>query len=640
MQKIESILWRGMLTVITAAAMFVLTYRYAFAEETAGGEVYFTHSHTAVCKTVESVRCSRNHSFWLHRSEKGAYHCSGCDAQTAHKVETDVHRCADTGDTWQENGYTQCSICGTIHSRWGGPPGDTHFYNRETLQCGLSQGERTAGVRITADGAWTNQGVTLTAKQTIFKNDGMGSIAYSWDGGSFTAEENGVYTVSATNGAGVSLTASIEISCIDKTVPVILSGDTQGMTAAGISVSVSASDEESGLPDAPYSYDGGVTWTAGASCRVEEGREIFLCVRDRAGNISRKTIKRSDFPYPPTLPAPQPAPQPSQTGPDGEKKPADSPSSEGQREKEDKDFSLEGSVPGGLEEAGAEKEKPDAEKTGSGTAERKPDGGKNGSGRTKDGKASAGADGRKGAAHRKKQPFLLRPQPALLKEPSSVKAGSDSGGFRVMRMDKSHAGMAGAPDAPDAETIAAYMQAAAAGSRGGGNGAKDGLQSRPDDAQEGCPAQGSGQSSMQNGKDGGARYALTDGLSTRKKRGAAGIMQEILRWVKDYAALLAVAPAGLVLCMLGRMLWLSSAELYCYEGGSEYRRLGVLCIRKRKKGLELYLPEYILTKTGAQRYRLVVKEGLVKRFGRKELLVHSGGHHMCRPLEECVDFVL
>ena len=35
MQKIESILWRGMLTVITAAAMFVLTYRYAFAEETA-----------------------------------------------------------------------------------------------------------------------------------------------------------------------------------------------------------------------------------------------------------------------------------------------------------------------------------------------------------------------------------------------------------------------------------------------------------------------------------------------------------------------------------------------------------------------------------------------------------------------------
>ncbi len=35
MYKMEHVLWRGVLTVITAAAMFVLLYRYTCAEEIA-----------------------------------------------------------------------------------------------------------------------------------------------------------------------------------------------------------------------------------------------------------------------------------------------------------------------------------------------------------------------------------------------------------------------------------------------------------------------------------------------------------------------------------------------------------------------------------------------------------------------------
>ena len=129
MQKTEHILWRGIVTAITAVALFILTYRYASAEEISGGEVYFTHSHVAGCKTLENVRCSANHAFYYHTSEKGTYHCSSCNAQTTHSVEVDVYRCVDVenASTWQQNGYTKCTICGTIHSTWGGDPGSIHY---------------------------------------------------------------------------------------------------------------------------------------------------------------------------------------------------------------------------------------------------------------------------------------------------------------------------------------------------------------------------------------------------------------------------------------------------------------------------------------------------------------------------------
>ena len=48
----------------------------------------------------------------------------------------------------------------------------------------------------------------------------------------------------------------------------------------------------------------------------------------------------------------------------------------------------------------------------------------------------------------------------------------------------------------------------------------------------------------------------------------------------------------------------------------------------------------MLTKTGAPRYRLVVKNGLIKRFGKMDLVVYSDAYSLRRPLEECVDFVL
>lgn len=620
MQKMEHILWRGIVAAITAAVIFLLTYRYTSAEEIAGEEVYFTHSHVAGCKTVESVSCSRNHSFWLHRSEKGTYHCSSCNAQTTHNIETDVHRCADTGDTWQENSYTKCSICGTIHSTWGGPPGNTHFYNKEKITCGLSQGERTSSVKIVADGAWTNQGVTLMAKWTVLKNDLSGSVSFNWDGGSLFVTENGTYTVNAVNGAGASVTASIEINCIDKTVPVILSvsGDTQGMTAGGISILVEAEDGESGLADAPYSFDGGATWTVGSSFWLEEGKPVSLRVRDKAGNTSERIVQRGDFPYPPqaptqppVTPAPQPTPVPQ---------PPDTKAESGTTNVVPQ-LSAGGEEGNGIGEPAENKALSGSNNTapdGNGNNKNgKPEGGKGGSekpkgtktesGKTENGKMPANADGNgkdtpKQNGSSRSASFQKGPQPAILKE--NTQGSGAKGGFRVVRMNKAQAaGMAGAGTLKEGtEAMAAYMQAV-------------------------------------TGTE--ARYALTGGLTGRNGQANAGPAYEIVSWITENAGPVAgVLLSGFGLFWGCRLLWLYSVELYCYDDGNEYRRLGLLYIKKRKKALELYLPDYMLDKTGVPRYRLVVKDRLVKRFGKMDLVVYSDEHRLCRPLEDCVDFVL
>lgn len=622
MQKMEHILWRGIVTAITAAALFLLTYRYSYAEEISGEEVYFTHSHVAGCEKSESTNCGRNHVFYYHTSEEGTYHCNGCNAQTAHKVEIDVYRCTDFANavTWQQSGYTKCVICGTIHSTWGADPGP-HPLSRKTIICGILEGEPTVSVKIIADGAWTNQGVTLRAKQTVLKNDSSDNITFSWGGESLFVTENGTYTVDAVNGAGASVTASIEINCIDKNAPVILSvsGNTQGMTASGISVSVTAEDRESGLADAPYSIDGGATWTAGSSFWVEEGRAVSLRVRDKAGNTSEKIVKRSDFPYPPPVPTPSPAtpapapqitptPQPSDIKTDGGTKDTDTRTPTGGDEDQDNGgLSENGSLSGGSQNAKTSGTgKPEGEKTGSEKAE------------SENAKTTINAGGSG------KQPRLL-----ILKE--EVQGSNTGRGFRVVRMDKAQtAGSTVSTPEEGTAAMAAYMQAVT-----GTWGAQSGVQNG---------AQGGVQNGLQDGKeaaDAGARYALTGGLSLQENRAGEGAVQQILSWLKERAGLIAGITLSCLGILLGcRLLWLYSVELYCYADGNEYRRLGLLYIRKRKKELDLYLPDYILTKTGVPRYRLVVKNRLIKRFGKMDLVVHSDEHCLRRPLEECVDFVL
>ena len=89
-----------------------------------------------------------------------------------------------------------------------------------------------------------------------------------------------------------------------------------------------------------------------------------------------------------------------------------------------------------------------------------------------------------------------------------------------------------------------------------------------------------------------------------------------------------------------RLIWLHSVILYCYNGGEEYRRIGLLHLRRKKHEFELYLPEYMLETRGTPRYRLMFKSRLIKKHGGEDLVVHGEDYKLRQPLEECVDFVL
>lgn len=107
----------------------------------------------------------------------------------------------------------------------------------------------------------------------------------------------------------------------------------------------------------------------------------------------------------------------------------------------------------------------------------------------------------------------------------------------------------------------------------------------------------------------------------------------------------AITCIGFLLCVSATggivyLMWLHTAVLYCYDGGEAYRKIGLFQIKRGKKELEIYLPDYILQSTKAFRYRLMLRNRLVKRCGNQELVVYNEDNKLRQQVEECVDFVL
>lgn len=71
-----------------------------------------------------------------------------------------------------------------------------------------------------------------------------------------------------------------------------VTGDTGSMSKTAISVTVAASDAESGLAEAPFSTDGGSSFGTANTFTVTEGNPVTFVVKDKAGNTTQKTIKR------------------------------------------------------------------------------------------------------------------------------------------------------------------------------------------------------------------------------------------------------------------------------------------------------------------------------------------------------------
>ena len=373
------------------------------------------------------------------------------------------------------------------------------------------------------------------------------SISFSWGSNERVVEENGTYTVNAINSAGQTITGSITINCLDKIPPVINNaiGDTSNMTQNSIPVMLDAIDAESGLAEMAFSFDGGNTYNNSCNFTVSDGVDVVCVVRDKAGNTAVKTVKRSDFPYPPP---PAPIETPTSTPVSKEITPI---------------------PPTGMVES---KEENTTTKT---LPENK----------VKTPESSKKTEDQKSKAHPVKEKDDMNAD-------SNFESSQETGTISIHRMKEKN----------EIPSKASYT-----------------------DTPKDDPV-----------LDGDLPKQIEESDTAR-----SGGIYSIENWFYKYGRII----AGVILIMasllwVGKTFWRQTAFLYCYNGGEEFRKLGLLHLKRKKSEFTLFLPDYLLDEAETPRYRLLIHKKLVKKYKEMDIVLQSEEHKLRQPLEECVDFVL
>ena len=144
---------------------------------------------------------------------------------------------------------------------------------------------------------WTNGNVTLTITATDDES-GLHEEAYSFDGGVTWQADN--YKEYSENTSGIVIQVrdevgniatyeTIDITNIDKKAPTIeaVEQNPTDWTNGNVTITVIAEDNESGLHEKAYSFDGGKTWQADNYKEYSENTSgISIKVRDVAGNVT------------------------------------------------------------------------------------------------------------------------------------------------------------------------------------------------------------------------------------------------------------------------------------------------------------------------------------------------------------------
>lgn len=205
---------------------------------------------------------------------------------------------------------------------------------------------------ITKDpSTWTRKNVTVTVTAQDQQPDlagengeetgigcGLAQKAWSFDGGetfqeegSYCAEDNGRLELVVRDKLGNETRRSLEISNIDREKPHIsVTQKPEKWVEGALQLHIRAWDGESGLPDRPFSWDGGTSWTYKTEREVSESEEGFykVLVRDRAGNQNYEELNIvREEPELVTQETPEEMPQ-EEPGPAAVEKPAEARSME------------------------------------------------------------------------------------------------------------------------------------------------------------------------------------------------------------------------------------------------------------------------------------------------------------------------
>lgn len=242
----------------------------------------------------------------------------GCYKKPVTETITYENRCKGTMIYFAEWNTTQCNICGASYT--GDESGrecytinpTTYTTTTYKLSCGFKDNDVIGTFSVTPDTSeWTKE-VTLTldlSPESLSEADNPFSINDSnITGNTFTVTDN------------CSLTASVDvvvnsyvdpvtltISNIDNTAPSVSIEYDQTPDIASTQINVSAIDLQPdqtpgcGLPDSPYSFDGGKSWTPSPSFTVTQNGDYSVMVRDTLGNIvtNELVIDNIKIPDPP-----------------------------------------------------------------------------------------------------------------------------------------------------------------------------------------------------------------------------------------------------------------------------------------------------------------------------------------------------
>lgn len=621
MHKFKSYIWEWLIGFSLIVLYLLSSARVVNAAENPS----FTHTHAAKCTQKFTETCTVHHTCSYHEEHQTRY-CNTCGKGTDHKLTAHTYTCSKQNDTWQPDGVCTCTVCGTSVG-WVNPPGKKHEYTVDRRVCGMEEGEATATLSVSADStAWTNKAVGLTASVAVLKDDASSQgITLSWQDGKMSVTQNGTYTVTATNGQGQSISASVTVNCIDTTAPVISSvtGDTGSMSKTAISVTVAASDAESGLAEVPFSTDGGSSFGTSNTFTVTEGSPVTFVVRDKAGNTTQKTIKRGDFPYP--------AEKPAEGGnkPGGESGGNSNGGNSGSGGSTGGNSGTGGSTGGNSGAGGSGNGGNSGNSNGGNSGTGGSTGGNSGTGSNSNGgnngTGGAGSTGGKGS--------------------STGAGGKQNGGNTGKNSDKNSTS---GKDTAGTGRNNADGGTGAEGSTGENAAGKTGTDSKmlliarlekerllaqkdlmADDRLAGGYA------------DAGTGAVESTDEEVFSHKSSAGGLAGMVSWIG--ANPLPAAGGVLLLAALligGYLFWYFGVDVYCYDGGEEYKRLGLLFVKKKQGSYELQFPDGITEDEGKERFRLVFKGRLIKQARHRRLTIHYGGRKILQSMEECVDFVL
>lgn len=104
----------------------------------------------------------------------------------------------------------------------------------------------------------------------------------------FTTE--GTLYIRVSDGVSVLTTPLITIDKIDTTAPDVQVNGNDSEWTTSKTLTINASDKESGLATNPYSWDGGNSWTSVKEKEFTSNQTVNIWVKDNAGNINKQSV--------------------------------------------------------------------------------------------------------------------------------------------------------------------------------------------------------------------------------------------------------------------------------------------------------------------------------------------------------------